>query len=270
MARKTNKTSHVLNLITGGNTVSGETEAPEAAAAPKARPVSPEPSSAATEQKVVVVDSSEDEKISSDIRRELLHELGETADGDVREDAAQKQQPNLPDSSAVLSGESQLKEPSEPQPDQPLVHAEPPSEPQQDRPMFHGESQPAPHSAALSEPLEVPHSAARPESQTASQPEEKPSYRMVNVMEEILSPESVRAEMEKYGVCLCSRCQADVMALLLTRLPAKYIVADRTAVSPLLSYYKNKFRVSLLTQTVKACMDVREHPRHERMEPYDL
>lgn len=258
MARKTNKTSHVLNLITGGNTVSGETEAPEAAAAPKARPVSPEPSSAATEQKVVVVDSSEDEKISSDIRRELLHELGETADGDVREDAAEKQQPNLPDSSAVLSGESQLKEPSEPQPDRPLVHAELPSEPQQDMLMFHGESQPAPHSAA------------RPESQTASQPEEKPSYRMVNVMEEILSPESVRAEMEKYGVCLCSRCQADVMALLLTRLPAKYIVADRTAVSPLLSYYKNKFRVSLLTQTVKACMDVREHPRHERMEPYDL
>lgn len=258
MARKTNKTSHVLNLITGGNTVSGETEAPEAAAAPKARPVSPEPSSAATEQKVVVVDSSEDEKISSDIRRELLHELGETADGDVREDAAQKQQPNLPDSSAVLSGESQLKEPSEPQPDRPLVHAELPSEPQQDMLMFHGESQPAPHSAA------------RPESQMASQPEEKPSYRMVNVMEEILSPESVRAEMEKYGVCLCSRCQADVMALLLTRLPAKYIVADRTAVSPLLSYYKNKFRVSLLTQTVKACMDVREHPRHERMEPYDL
>lgn len=236
MARKTNKTSHVLNLITGGNTVSGETEAPETAAAPKARPVSPEPSSAATEQKVVVVDSSEDEKISSDIRRELLHELGETADGDVREDAAQKQQPNLPGSSAVLSGESQ----------------------------------PAPHSAALSEPLEVPQPAARPESQTVFQPEEKPSYRMVNVMEEILSPESVRAEMEKYGVCLCSRCQADVMALLLTRLPAKYIVADRTAESPLLSYYKNKFRVSLLTQTVKACMDVREHPRHERMEPYDL
>lgn len=251
MARKTNKTSHVLNLITGGNTVSGETEAPEAAAAPKARPVSPEPSSAAMEQKVVVVDSSEDEKISSDICRELLHELGETADGDVREDAAEKQQPNLPDSSAVFSGELQFKEPSEPQ---------------QDLPMFHGESQPAPHSAALSEPLEVPQPAAQPESQT----EAKPSYRMINVMEEILSTESVRAEMEKYGVCLCSRCQADVMALLLTRLPAKYIVADRTAVSPLLSYYKNKFRVSLLTQTVKACMDVREHPRHERMEPYDL
>ncbi len=144
MARKTNKTSHVLNLITGGNTVSGETEAPETAAAPKARPVSPEPSSAATEQKVVVVDSSEDEKISSDIRRELLHELGETADGDVREDAAQKQQPNLPGSSAVLSGESQIKQPSEPQPDRPLVHAELPSEPQQDLPMFHGESRRTP------------------------------------------------------------------------------------------------------------------------------
>ena len=75
--------------------------------------------------------------------------------------------------------------------------------------------------------------------------------------------------MEKYGVCLCSRCQADVLALLLTRLPAKYIVANTTAISPLLSYYKNKFRVNLLTQTIKACTEVREHPRHERKNSYD-
>jgi len=34
MARKTNKTSHVLNLITGGNTVSGETEASRSAKGP--------------------------------------------------------------------------------------------------------------------------------------------------------------------------------------------------------------------------------------------
>ena len=93
-------------------------------------------------------------------------------------------------------------------------------------------------------------------------------YRMANVMEEILNPDIIKREMEKYGGCMCSRCQADVLALVLTRLPSKYIVADKAAISPLLGYYRNKYRVNLLTQLIKACLDVKERPRHDRKEPY--
>lgn len=201
MAKKTNKTSHVLNLITGGSTGAEE-----------------ENQTSSPEQKVMVVDSSEDDRIADGIRNQLLDELGEKQKvqetSDSKKEEAKQEEPALRDEQPIQE-ESVLKE-------------------------------------AQSE--ELPREAVE---------QETISYRMVNVMEEILSDDVVMAEMKKYGVCLCSRCQADVRALLLTRLPAKYVVVNVNAVSPLLSFYKNKFRVNILTQTIKACMDVKEHPRHE-------
>ncbi|MFR8069363.1 MAG: late competence development ComFB family protein [Clostridium sp.] len=175
MAKKTNKTSHVLNLITGG-TAEPETE----------------------------LQPDQEDRIAKDIRRQLLSEMGEKETENIKREET-------------------------------------------------GETEAACKAAApLEEAEEIPEKTE----------EEKLPYQMVNVMEEIISPEAVKGEMEKYGVCLCSRCQADVRALMLTRLPAKYIVANTASIPPLLSYYKNKYRVNLLTQTIKACMDVREHPHH--------
>ena len=68
--------------------------------------------------------------------------------------------------------------------------------------------------------------------------------------------------LKSNGTCTCSRCQADVKALMLTRLPPKYIVADNTSVPMLLTYYNNKFRVAIISQSIRACMDVKERPRH--------
>jgi competence protein ComFB len=81
-------------------------------------------------------------------------------------------------------------------------------------------------------------------------------------MEEILTPELILDALKNNDTCTCSRCQADVKALMLTRLPPKYIVADNTAVPMLLTYYHNKFRVAVLSQSIRACMDVKERPRH--------
>lgn len=201
MAKKTNKTSHVLNLITGGSTGAEE-----------------ENQTSSPEQKVMVVDSSEDDRIADGIRNQLLDELGEKQKvqetSDSKKEEAKQEEPALRDEQPIQE-ESVLKE---------------------------------------TQSEELPREVVE---------QETISYRMVNVMEEILSDDVVMAEMKKYGVCLCSRCQSDVRALLLTRLPAKYVVVNVNAVSPLLSYYKNKFRVNILTQTIKACMDVKEHPRHE-------
>ena len=50
--------------------------------------------------------------------------------------------------------------------------------------------------------------------------------------------------------------------------------ADRTSckicgcsdhsVSPILNYYKNRYRISILAELSKACNTVREHPHHKR------
>lgn len=251
MAKKTNKTSHVLNLITGGTT-EPEAEKQTSQALP-------------SEQKVVVVDSAKEEQIAGDIRRQLLNEVG---DQETELEKHISEVPDQPEEASEIPG-SRGSSTGESISEESLSEGSLSGERVSDNSTLEESSgkEPVVETPALKTPaLEKTDTA--PQNADAV-PEEEIPYRMINVMEEILSPEVVRAEMEKYGVCLCSRCQADVLALLLTRLPAKYIVANTTAISPLLSYYKNKFRVNLLTQTIKACTEVREHPRHERKNSYD-
>ncbi len=102
----------------------------------------------------------------------------------------------------------------------------------------------------------------KPAERVAEQEPEEP-HSMVNVMEQILKRTSVLKYMKEYEVCTCSRCRADVLALILTRLPAKYVVVDHTAVNPIISYYESKYRMRILTEMIKSCIDVRENPRHE-------
>ena len=94
-------------------------------------------------------------------------------------------------------------------------------------------------------------------------------YHMVNVMEQILKRMNLKQYLKRYDVCMCSRCQADVMALILTRLPAKYVVVDESSTAPIIGFYESKFKVRILTEIIKACMDVKENPRHDRSGPYD-
>lgn len=88
------------------------------------------------------------------------------------------------------------------------------------------------------------------------------SYRMVNVMEQLLNRQNLNKYMEQYGVCTCSRCRADVLALILTRLPAKYVVVDGSSVAPIIGFYEGKFKIRILTEIIKSCMDVKDNPRH--------
>ena len=94
-------------------------------------------------------------------------------------------------------------------------------------------------------------------------------YHMVNVMEQILKRTDLKQYMKQYDVCMCSRCQADVVALILTRLPAKYVVVAESSTAPIIGFYESKFKVRILTEIIKACMDVKENPRHDRSGPYD-
>lgn len=87
-------------------------------------------------------------------------------------------------------------------------------------------------------------------------------YCMVNIMERLLEHTNLDRHMETYGVCMCSRCRADIKALILTRLPAKYVVVEENSVTPILGYYESRFKVRIFTEIIKACMDVKDYPRH--------
>ena len=217
MAKKTNKTSHVLNLITGSQppvASSGETQ-PSSSASGETQ----QEGSAAEEPvrvpsaNVTVVDPREEGKLAEEIQKNLIQEL------EKEQTEEHAEQPR------------EQEEQSEEQSEQPKTNAGTPVQ-------------------------------KEPEQQEEQKQEDGPSYRVVNIMEEILTPELILDALKSNDTCTCSRCQADVKALMLTRLPPKYIVADNTAVPMLLTFYRNKFRVAVLSQSIRACMEVKEHPRH--------
>ncbi len=68
--------------------------------------------------------------------------------------------------------------------------------------------------------------------------------------------------MRQFDVCTCDRCKADVIALTLNGLLPKYIVTMPSAVDPLISYYTNRLISDVTVEATKACMVVKENPRH--------
>lgn len=231
MAKKTNKTSHVLNLITGSQppvTSSGETQpSAQASGETQQKGSTAEEPVRVPSANVTVVDPREEGKLAEEIQKNLIREL------EKEQTQEQAEQPR------------EQEEQSEEQTEQPNEQAEQTQEPTE-------QPQTNPGTPVQKEP----------EQQEGQKQEDRPSYRVVNIMEEILTPELILDALKDNDTCTCSRCQADVKALMLTRLPPKYIVADNTAVPMLLTYYHNKFRVAVLSQSIRACMDVKEHPRH--------
>ena len=225
MAKKTNKTSHVLNLITGSQppvASSGETQ-PSSSASGETQ----QEGSAAEEPvrvpsaNVTVVDPREEGKLAEEIQKNLIQELEKEQTEEQAEQPGEQEE----------QSEEQSEEQTEEQTEQPKTNAGTPVQ-------------------------------KEPEQQEEQKQEDGPSYRVVNIMEEILTPELILDALKSNDTCTCSRCQADVKALMLTRLPPKYIVADNTTVPMLLTIYRNKFRVAVLSQSMRACMEVKEHPRH--------
>lgn len=225
MAKKTNKTSHVLNLITGSQppvASSGETQ-PSSSASGETQ----QEGSAAEEPvrvpsaNVTVVDPREEGKLAEEIQKNLIQELEKEQTEEQAEQPGEQEE----------QSEEQPEEQQEEQTEQPKTNAGTPVQ-------------------------------KEPEQQEEQKQEDGPSYRVVNIMEEILTPELILDALKSNDTCTCSRCQADVKALMLTRLPPKYIVADNTTVPMLLTFYRNKFRVAVLSQSMRACMEVKEHPRH--------
>ena len=228
MAKKTNKTSHVLSLITGSQppvAPSGETQQEGSAAEEPVRVPS---------ANVTVVDPREEGKLAEEIQKNLIQEL------EKEQTEEQAEQPREQEEQSEEQTER-----SEEQTEQPNEQAEQTQE-QTEQPQTNAGT-----------PVQK-----EPEQQEEQKQEDRPSYRVVNIMEEILTPELILDALKSNDTCTCSRCQADVKALMLTRLPPKYIVADNTAVPMLLTYYHNKFRVAVLSQSIRACMDVKERPRH--------
>lgn len=267
MAKKTNKTSHVMDLLTNG--VTQDTGAPSSESAPEAasgQEKSSVRSHTVTPKKVTVVDKgSRDDRVSQEILSNLTQELEREAGESAPQ--AWADQP-----SAVSQPEPQTA--AEPVSTAPAMSAAVSEEPAQE---FTGLGEvptenlgPTAKEELKMEQL-VSNGAAMkvsaqniiPESLVNSNLEDG-EYRFINVMELLLLRQNIHQLMEEQNVCSCERCMADVCALTLTGLPSKYVVTSKDSISPILSYYESRYKIPMLTEFMKSCSKVKERPRHKK------
>lgn len=221
--KHTNKTAHVLNVITAGRETADEAPAAASASAPAVSPVvAPLPV-----VPVVEVEHAPDE-LSDQIREALREEVERTEN--EKFSALQPEVIRTGDRAGTDTSGSPAPAPSV-QP-APSVGRGAPARPAPPVPV--GESQVPPGTDSESE--------------------------YINVMQALVR-EKVPKYIKLLGVCSCSRCQADVEALALSHLEPKYIVLQKCQRFPF-SVYENHYNAAVTSQIISACRIVMEKPRH--------
>ncbi len=85
---------------------------------------------------------------------------------------------------------------------------------------------------------------------------------VINVVE-VLAYEKISEIMSRMKVCNCQKCTADVLAIALNNLPAKYVTSDAGKQYIQLASYKMQFETDVVSALIKACLVVKESPKHE-------
>ncbi len=90
---------------------------------------------------------------------------------------------------------------------------------------------------------------------------------MRNAMELVVrsSLAEILEQQDKYGVegvCTCERCQLDIMALALNRLPSRYVVCDQGEAYVRSAALDQQFKVDTLFAVLNALKIVQANPRH--------
>lgn len=238
MARKTNKTNHVLGLLAGKNE---ETEESKIAAGEKIAESgrSKGKASAPAPNVQIVAKQEEDDMIADTVNQLLEEELEAEENALLKEVKAAAKEVDIKNDEQDVSEDLAAQETAE-------EEAEDVQE-TSSGPQLSEESQ------KELERLEKEGNAAATED----------DYVFLNVMETLVN-ETVGKWMQQFGTCTCSRCRADVVALSLTNLPSKYVVVGRNAVAPLMNFYSQQYSGAITVEVTKACTKVMEHPHHNR------
>lgn len=275
MAKKTNKTDHVLNLISGGGPrqdAENNEEVKSVSTPPPVDPLAGSPVTADTGTvstspvSIVHTSTKEDRRVADSIKNSLENELERTA-VPVKKEAAQRKPPvkkvyavdavveelnaeTVVESIQHMTAEA-VKEIKEVQAEEAQVYED---EVEDEEPKMEEKVVPD---------VEIAYEDRFRKDLEARLKEPTPEYTFVNVMEYLVR-DKVISYMEQFGNCTCSRCVEDTAALTLTHLPSKYVVVNKAAISPLLDYYGHKFAGQITVEITKACIKVHQNPHHDR------
>jgi competence protein ComFB len=88
------------------------------------------------------------------------------------------------------------------------------------------------------------------------------SRNLIN-LSEMLTKELLPSVMERMEVCVCPICTGNVLALALNTLPTKYVTTDEGKQYTQLEVYKRQNELDVIAALTRACVRVKDSPRHE-------
>ena len=277
MARRSNKTSHVLNLLTDPKSSESSTESSSKVSPPvESSPIEN------VESTQDIIDTTDAIPNTADTMPDMADAIPDTAinteptPAKPKRCSSQKQAPpaSVPPMETLVDN-SQALEDRISQQIQVSLSAQLAEEEAKDALRAEQDRKIAERIAAEAGMI-LPNDQAAPEPETnltptdeasatqpASIPDTEPEYdfQLVNVMEAILDQFQTEF-MEKFGMCTCHRCWLDTRALTLSSLNGKYVVLDRDSVEPMLNFYDHRYRGTIMAQLTKACMTVMANPHH--------
>ncbi|MCI8453156.1 MAG: late competence development ComFB family protein [Lachnospiraceae bacterium] len=230
MPKKTNKTDHVLGLLSGK---AGAEEDEIRKSAPGAAQTDKEDEKNDGHVQIVSPKAEEDE-IADAVKELLEKELS-------AEESAQAAEPEESASQEAVA------ETEETMPEEEIF------------------SEPEEASEAVVQEVDEATAAENEEANLLKEAEEDDGeeFRFINVMERLVR-DKVPMYMDMFGTCKCSRCMADTIAVTLTHLTPKYVVVSKNAVAPLMNYYSQHYAGQVTVEITKACTLVSERPHHGR------
>ena len=275
---KTNKTAHVLNVITGGHGQSDPVE--EQAPAPASDPAvdSQTPTSHPPVTPILEIARADDDALSAAILNTLMEEVTGESTVAAPEEAPTPQAPIgeavEPDEIAWAAASVEESAPAASAPAEAVHQPEPvqaDTAPQSEPVQVDTVPQPEPVQVDTVPQSEPTQANTAPQTESAQEDiaiaEADDCYvRNQDIAYHNITQALVESKAEKYmkmvDMCCCPRCTADVKAKALCNLPPKYIVMHKSALTPMLSYYEGRFSAAVTAQIFAACQLVKENPRH--------
>lgn len=237
MARKSSKTAHVLNLLSGHDSK-------------KENEMEDKPQKPAVQETpaVSIIDKSAEDPVAELIQNRLLDEFEkeQLSQESSFENIDSNEASESPEISKILeekTSETSSKTVSEE--DTEIVPS--------------AEETEAKDTTPIDTPIEENKSLEIPEESPAEEP---PDFVSINIMERIVQ-DKIIYYMRQFDCCTCPRCTADTIALTLNGLPPKYVVSEPSAEAPLLSFYTNQYISEITVEAMKACMQIKQNPRHK-------
>ena len=123
--------------------------------------------------------------------------------------------------------------------------------------------EPAPEPEPTPEPTPEPEPPAAKPAPQPPEEEDEEDVSYTNIMQ-VLVEEKAPRYIEKFGLCTCKHCEADVKALTLSNLVPKYVVLSKLDRIPMLTVYEGRYSTTIFAQLTRACKIVMDHPHHSR------